>query len=141
MNYFIETTNLTYIYVDDRKYTYDKYIKLINYLEKLYLRDLKSYKKNLRDILNIKSKVPYYLSSNLVLFRVKQEENIYYINYSNILCITNILVDVLIIFKGGCSLLLKNANNEVNQQIKKINLIKNHFNSLKDALHLKLIIE
>ena len=51
---------------------------------KAYLKDLNSYKKTIKDFLNIRTKHPLYLSKELLLWRIDGMLKTYYINYFSV---------------------------------------------------------
>lgn len=121
----------TLIYEDDFIKEYDGYESAINLIAKAHLVDLKSYRKLLEKALGISRAIPFYLSESLILFPIKYNSVLYYINYSDIEIVRSISDGIIIIFNDRHELQLKISLDKYKRIDEKNKLVCDYMNNIK----------
>lgn len=125
--YFIERITDTYIKNDYGIEIYTKKTKYLNYLAKKNLINLKEYKKLVRANKLLKSNIPIQINDNTILFEIKKEYEVLYINYYSILSIGYKYDKIMILFKNGEYLLMNDIDYKViKKSFSKIDVLINY---------------
>ncbi len=93
--------------------------KALNNLATSNLFGIKEYKKAVKKILNIKSKIPIYYDFENLFFNIKDNNKKYYINYHSLLGIAYDTKRAILIFKNGENIIIN-----VNKKTLLANVIK-----------------
>lgn len=137
MNYIINDNYKSKVYFSNNKnITINKPNHLlINDICNNFLIDYKSYRKNIKNKLNIANKAPIYLRDDLILVPIKSvlDYNNIWINYANIKMVKKVREDISkikIIFINDDCLITDSTLIYYEQKIKQINNIKTYLSSL-----------
>lgn len=131
INYIEINDNNTFIFEQGKCNEYNKREGIINVICKAYFIDVKKYMQYARAKLNITQNVPIYLSSSLLLFKVKTSNKEYYINYFMVKYEEEINGRLIIHFFDGTVANIKMSRRKYEIIENKINIILQYMDSLQ----------
>ena len=101
----------------------------VNQLANKHLFSVSEYRKLIRKKTDLKNKIPIYFSESLLLFYLKDDITIYWINYFNILkiCYED---SIYIIFKNGDILRVKVSKELIKKELMKVEKVLNYIRNL-----------
>lgn len=101
----------------------------LNQIAKKHFINISEYRKLVRKKIDLKNKIPIYFSNQLLLFNVKSNETVYWINYFNILKICK-KDKIIIIFKNGTLLELEISKNNMVKELRKTKKVLDYIANL-----------
>ena len=113
INYITEINKKVIIYYNDTFSECDGYELLITKIMKDHFFKYDYYKKRIKELFKFTRNVPIYLSHTLLLIRLKDNDNVYYINYKELLYTAYNEERILFIFKNGSYLFINKRGNNI----------------------------
>lgn len=130
---FIEISDTnTFIFEHGKCIEYNKREGIINVICKAHFIDAKKYMQYARAKLGITQNVPIYLSSSLLLFRIKADNKEYHINYFMIKYVEEMNGMIIIHFLDGSAVDIKTTQRKYEIIEKKINIILHYIDNLEN---------
>lgn len=132
IKYFVQKDFKTTVYTFESTFTYDERELYINRLLKINLIDLTSYKRLIRYNLEIKSRIPLFLNAYTILFKIKTQNSIIYLNYLSIINIGVSKDNVFILFRDGSYLEICYMKNTIRKDLEKCRIIMQYKETIKN---------